>query len=108
MDLRFWTSCNEIFTEVGLGLGYRWSRAEVLFCGIASKFHHITPIPICLRCQDDHQSVAAIKLSRKQMVYSRARILYSSLNLLYTVPISQKVTETDEVWPRKGQIYVLL
>ena len=70
---RFWTSCNEMFSVVGVGLGYEWSRAEVLLCGIASTFHNITPIPICLRCQDDHQSVAAIKLSRKQMVYSRAR-----------------------------------
>ena len=70
---RFWTSCNEMFTVVGVGLGYEWSRAEVLLCGIALTFHNITPIPICLRCQDDHQSVAAIKLSRKQMVYSRAR-----------------------------------
>ena len=65
MDLQFWTSWS--------GLGCRWSRAEVLWCGIASKFRHITPIPICHRCQDDHQSVAAVKLSRKQMVYNRAR-----------------------------------
>ena len=77
----------------GVGV-YEWSRAEVLLCGIASTFHNITPIPICLRCQDDHQSVAAIKLSRKQMVYSRARsekqnFLFSSQASLHSAQFPQ-------------------
>ena len=107
----FWTSCNEMFTVVGVGLGYEWSRAEVLLCGIASTFHNITPIPICLRCQDDQWS--SISCSDKTFKKTNGLQQSSIWNAKFCILISSFSTQCpfstkSKFWPRKGQTYVFL